>query len=70
MEDYEYLVMARRAIGEKRTDAIVAKMVKNLIEYETDPETFEANRRALGKRDSGGDVARRVVEWACGRVGK
>jgi hypothetical protein len=48
MEDYEYLVMARRAIGEERTQGFVGKLVKNLVEYETEPTTFESVRKELG----------------------
>jgi hypothetical protein len=48
LEDYEYLIMAQRALGEKRTEEIVGQVVTDLIQYEVDPTAFEANRRALG----------------------
>jgi hypothetical protein len=48
LQDYEYLVLARRAFGEQAVQDIVGKAVTDMLRYCTSAREFEAVRRRLG----------------------
>lgn len=49
LEDYEYLVLARRVLDQQTVDVIVHQIAPELVRYETDPTKFEDVRRMLGE---------------------
>jgi hypothetical protein len=48
IEDFEYLTLADQRLGESASKEYIAKLVKSLTVYETDPYKFETVRRELG----------------------
>jgi len=50
LEDYELLVLARRALGEARVAHVVEQVAQDMVHYVTDAGKFEAIRRRLGSR--------------------
>ncbi|MCD6350851.1 MAG: DUF4091 domain-containing protein [Armatimonadetes bacterium] len=50
LEDYEYLVLARRCLGEEAVEKLVEQITPELRRYETDAVKFEQARRELAER--------------------
>lgn len=50
LEDYEYLVLARRALGEQAAAEVVHEVSPELLRYVTDPAAFERLRQELGEK--------------------
>jgi len=48
-EDYMYLVMAERSIGKEATDAILQKITRNLVDFDTDAAKMQAVRAELAE---------------------
>jgi len=48
-EDYMYLVMAERVIGKEATDALVEKVTRDLVDFETDAAKMQAVRAEIAE---------------------
>lgn len=48
-EDYMYLVMAERVIGKEATNAILLKITRNLVDFDTDAVKLQAVRAELAE---------------------
>lgn len=48
IEDFEYLTMAEDALGQKKTNKIIKKVTKNILDFTRDDDTFAEARIKLG----------------------
>ena len=49
IEDYMYLVMAERVLGEEKTDEIINKVTKEMLDYTLDTDVLLAARAELAE---------------------
>ncbi|NLN04421.1 MAG: DUF4091 domain-containing protein [Clostridiaceae bacterium] len=50
IEDFEYLTMAEKELGKKKTNKIIKKVSKSILDYTKDDETFVKARIELGNK--------------------
>ena len=50
IEDFEYLTMAEKELGSRKTNSIIKKVTKNVLDYTKDDDTFVKARIELGNK--------------------